>query len=122
MNVLNESMLMNMPLFYCSQHEGLGQEYFSPQETCVSGICTGALSAAAVSCCRTASELVPIAVQTVLVAFRLGMCTLRAAKAIDPSEGNWSMVVSCDSTDKVGELLCKFSESNVRMMFALLSG
>ncbi|EGD94040.1 polyketide synthase [Trichophyton tonsurans CBS 112818] len=97
---------------FIHQHEGLGQEYFSPQETCVSGICTGALSAAAVSCCRTASELVPIAVQTVLVAFRLGMCTLRASKAIDPSEGNWSMVVSCDSTDKVEELLCKFAETN----------
>ncbi|KAM5493712.1 Type I Iterative PKS [Microsporum canis] len=97
---------------FINQHEGIGQTYFSPLETCVSGFCTGALSAAAVSCCRTPSELIPMAVQTVLVAFRMGLRTLHTATAVDPSEGSWSMVVSCDSIDNIESILCQFSRDN----------
>ncbi|KAL1953845.1 hypothetical protein VTO42DRAFT_2105 [Malbranchea cinnamomea] len=97
---------------FISQHDGIGKTCLSLLDSCVSGLCTGALSAAAVSCCTTSSELVPLAAQTVLVAFRVGLCTLYAARAIDPSPGNWSMVVSGDSTSNIDDSLCTFSEEH----------
>lgn len=96
-----------------SQHDGFEKSYPSPAETLVSGFCTGALSAAAISCCRSVSELLPVAVQTVSIAFRTGLCTLNTAKAVEPSEGNWSMVISGSSPEEVVERLQKFSQSRV---------
>lgn len=96
-----------------SQHDGFEKSYPSPAETLVSGFCTGALSAAAISCCKSVSELLPVAVQTVSIAFRTGLCTLNTAKAVEPLEGNWSMVISGSSLEEVVERLQKFSQSRV---------
>lgn len=96
-----------------SQHDGFEKSYPSPAETLVSGFCTGALSAAAISCCKSVSELLPVAIQTVSIAFRTGLCTLNTAKAVEPSEGNWSMVISGRSPEEVAESLQKFSQSKV---------
>lgn len=62
------------------------------------GLCTGSLAAAAVSSCSTLSELLPAAVQTVQVAFRLGLCVVRMRDRMEmlsedlPRE--WSVVFS----------------------------
>lgn len=60
------------------------------------GLCTGALAAAAISSCSTLSELLPAAVQTVQVAFRLGLCVVDVRDRIEaPSESiphEWSIV------------------------------
>lgn len=79
----------------------------------MSGLCTGALAAAAVSCCNTVSELLPVAVQTVLVALRTGICAVNAAKAVDPSEGKWSIVLHGLSQREVSDRLQEFSHSRV---------
>ncbi|KAI0390134.1 hypothetical protein F5Y17DRAFT_462038 [Xylariaceae sp. FL0594] len=67
------------------------------EDCCVLGICTGALSAAAVGCSRSAVELLPLAVEAVVVAFRTGLCVNRMAQRIEPPrlECNrpWSLVV-----------------------------
>ncbi|KAJ5521624.1 hypothetical protein N7527_005739 [Penicillium freii] len=96
---------------FISEHDGFGKAYPSPRETCMSGLCTGALAAAAVSCCNTVSELLPVAVQTVLVALRTGICAVNAAKAVDPSEGKWSIVLHGLSQREVSDRLQEFSHS-----------
>nr|APX43974.1 polyketide synthase [Pestalotiopsis microspora] len=62
----------------------------------VIGLCTGALAAAAVVCSRNTLELVPIAVDAVVVAFRTGMRVADMAQRLDPSDSldqSWSFVV-----------------------------
>ncbi|KAH8432989.1 polyketide synthase alb1 [Aspergillus melleus] len=97
---------------FISEHDGFGRAYPFPKETCVSGLCTGALAAAAVSCCNTVSELLPVAVQTVVVALRTGLCALNAAKAVDQSEENWSIVLVGLSQQEVSDRLQEFSHSH----------
>ena len=48
-----------------------------------SGYALVPLAAAAISSCSTLSELLPAAVQTVQVAFRLGMCVVRMRDRIE---------------------------------------
>ena len=99
------------------QHSGVGQNYPKPTETCISGVCTGALSAAAVSCCKHELELLPLAVQTVAIAFRVGLKTVRARNGISSSSEPWSLVVSSSSAESVLETLKNFSEANVSTIY-----
>ncbi|GIZ46262.1 hypothetical protein CKM354_000939400 [Cercospora kikuchii] len=48
--------------------------YPQANDSYVLGVCTGSLAAAAVASSTSLSQLLPLAVQTVLVAFRLGLC------------------------------------------------
>ncbi|KAL4789091.1 beta-ketoacyl synthase [Aspergillus venezuelensis] len=79
----------------------------------VLGVCTGSLAAAAISCSSSLSELLPIAVQTVLVAFRLGLCAQEVRDRLEISEANrtrpWSVVsdVSPDEVTAAIEMLSK---------------
>ncbi|KAJ5941158.1 polyketide synthase [Penicillium verrucosum] len=61
-----------------------GISYPDPQNTWVVGLCTGLLSAAAVSCCKTVTDLIPLAAHTVLVAFRTGLCVSEVLDRIAP--------------------------------------
>ncbi|KAL3458190.1 beta-ketoacyl synthase [Aspergillus heterothallicus] len=77
----------------------------------VLGVCTGSLAAAAISCSSSLSELLPIAVQTVLVAFRLGLCAQEVRDRLELSEANrtsWS-VVSEVPPEEVALAIEKFS-------------
>jgi hypothetical protein len=63
------------------------------------GLCTGVLAAAAVSCSRDKSDLVPLAVEAVIVAFKVGLHVTSAALRLDPSQHSladqsWSMAVA----------------------------
>ncbi|KAL6237529.1 putative sterigmatocystin biosynthesis polyketide synthase [Aspergillus navahoensis] len=62
----------------------------------VLGVCTGSLAAAAISCSTSLSELLPIAVQTVLIAFRLGIWAQKVRDNLQISELSqtqpWSVV------------------------------
>jgi hypothetical protein len=94
-----------------------GRSYPRPEDTYVLGLCTGSLAAAAVSSCSTLSELLPAAVQTVQVAFRLGMCVVRMRDRIEtPSKDlpcEWSAVFS-DVEPKVATLAINdFCQANV---------
>ncbi|KAH8754195.1 polyketide synthase module [Diaporthe sp. PMI_573] len=53
----------------CRQSQGI---YPGHQTTKYVGICTGSLAAAAISCCQSSLELLPVALQTTLLAYRLG--------------------------------------------------
>ncbi|TVY85230.1 putative sterigmatocystin biosynthesis polyketide synthase [Lachnellula suecica] len=78
---------------FIRQHGKSGRAYPSSFETYLLGLCTGALAAAAISSCKSLSELLPVAVQSVVVAFRLGLLVVEVGNRIDPqSSSTWSMI------------------------------
>ena len=80
------------------------------------GLCTGALAAAAVSCSRSTLELIPLAVEAVILAFRTGMHVTDVAQRVEPSgasDRSWSLIVP---GVEVGEAAVKgFCEQTVRI-------
>jgi hypothetical protein len=87
----------------------------------VLGLCTGALAAAAVVCSRNTLELVPLAVDAVVVTFRVGMRVADMAQRLDPSdslEQSWSFVVPGAGS---AEAVKKYCDSTVRRWSAILA-
>ncbi|KAI1378966.1 ketoacyl-synt-domain-containing protein [Hypoxylon crocopeplum] len=66
---------------------------FHASNSFVCGLCTGALAAAAVGCSRNTLELVPVAVDAVIVAFRTGMHVTDMAQRLQSSDQSWSIIV-----------------------------
>jgi len=81
---------------FIKQYGRPGRPYPSANDAYVLGLCTGSLAAAAVSTSSSLSELLPAAVQTVQVAFRLGLCVVDLRDRIEPCNGAkprpWSTV------------------------------
>ncbi|KAK4235627.1 ketoacyl-synt-domain-containing protein [Achaetomium macrosporum] len=84
---------------------------FSRANTAIVGLCTGALAAAAVSCSRSTLDLVPLAVDAVVVAFRTGMRVNDVAQRIEPSEAaadqSWSVIMPGAASAEVVHDFCK---------------
>ncbi|KZF26353.1 polyketide synthase [Xylona heveae TC161] len=98
--------------YFISQHGD--KAYPVASETYMIGLCTGTLAAAAISSCRTLSELLLAAVQTVVVAFRAGLCTVDLRNRIEPSiteARSWSMVVPGIKSDQASQAIKDFCES-----------
>jgi hypothetical protein len=79
-------------------------------------LCTGALAAAAISSCKTLSELLPAAVQTVLISFRLGLCVVDVRNRLELASDNsasWSMVVPGLTAEAAATGLKEFAEARV---------
>jgi hypothetical protein len=86
---------------------------FNAKNSRALGLCTGALAAAAVGCSRNALELVPIAIDAIVVAFRTGVRVTDMAQRLDSSGSavSWSfMVPGLASADAVH----RFCEQTVR--------
>ncbi|KAF1952593.1 ketoacyl-synt-domain-containing protein [Byssothecium circinans] len=69
---------------------------YDPGTSLLVGLCTGALAAAAVSCSRSTVDLIPLAVDAVTAAFRIGMVVVEAANRISPlqhSDQKWSVIL-----------------------------
>ncbi|OJJ48520.1 hypothetical protein ASPZODRAFT_150731 [Penicilliopsis zonata CBS 506.65] len=82
---------------FINYYGDLGHPYPASSDSHAIGLCTGLLAAAAVSSCKTVGELVPVAVQTVVLALRLGLCVLKVRDLVDPSKSGpptWSVLVS----------------------------
>ncbi|KAL3473670.1 hypothetical protein BJX99DRAFT_261073 [Aspergillus californicus] len=88
------------------------RSYCSPDTTYLVGACTGSLAAAAISTSRSLAELLPAAVETVIVAFRVGFrcLTLRHDLRFPvPGEPKtWSAVVGVKHLD-AAELVAQFN-------------
>ncbi|KAI9712188.1 MAG: Type I Iterative PKS [Chrysothrix sp. TS-e1954] len=70
--------------------------HYSFDTSRVLGLCTGTLAAAAVSCSRDTLELIPAAVDAVVIAFRVGLLVADVAHRLEPlhtSERNWLIFV-----------------------------
>ncbi|KAH8672377.1 hypothetical protein BGZ61DRAFT_537012 [Ilyonectria robusta] len=74
------------------------------------GLCTGALAAAAVTCSRSILDLVPLAVDAVTVAFRIGMHVTDAAKRVaqsNDSDESWSIIVPGTASFEAVDKFCE---------------
>lgn len=74
------------------------------------------LASAAIGSSRTVGELIPAAVETVVVSLRLGLCVLRVRDLVDHSSEksqSWSLVVSGINEEKAGALLSEFCQRKV---------
>ncbi|KAF7552262.1 hypothetical protein G7Z17_g4428 [Cylindrodendrum hubeiense] len=75
-----------------------GRHYPTPQDTYCLGICTGSFAAAAISCSRSLAELISLAIEATVVAFRTSLSSLILKKDIVANEEeisqSWSVVVS----------------------------
>lgn len=89
------------------------------------GFCTGALAAAAVSASSSLSELLPIAVQTVSVAFRLGLTAQKLCDHLEVSSEDksrsWSVVIGDLDSETALTIFDDFCKSNVgqQVLFVL---
>lgn len=103
-------------LTYYSYYGDLGHRYPSSVDSCLIGLCTGLLSAAAVSCSKTVGDLIPIAVDTVVVALRLGLCVARVKDIVAPSElkcQSWCALVSGIDEHDACKIIDRFSSERV---------
>jgi hypothetical protein len=100
------------------EYDDVGKPYPRPDDSYVLGLCTGALAAAAVSSSSSLSELLPIAVQTVLISFRLGLCALGMRDRLELSEKDrtepWSVVISDLEPQNAAAAIKDFCRTNVR--------
>ena len=102
-----------------------GLPYPTAEDSCVSGVCTGALAAAAVSSAHSTSSLLPLALHTVAVAFRLGALAWNVGARISSagedenfsatsSFVSWATAIAGISVSDLQEKLRLFAEQKVR--------
>ena len=87
-----------------------------PGETCIIGTGIGSLAAAAVASSPSLSGLAQIAVQAVLVAFRLGMKVEAMANILEGDAGpsqSWAYVLPGVLDDTCTSVLRNFQEQHV---------
>ncbi|KAL2062955.1 hypothetical protein VTL71DRAFT_6027 [Oculimacula yallundae] len=79
------------------------------------GLCTGSFAAAAISTSHTISELIPAALEAVLVAFRTGLASIEARDDIEYSQqlsAPWSVIVALQQCDAEAGLSAFASTKN----------
>ncbi|TPX18780.1 uncharacterized protein E0L32_011529 [Thyridium curvatum] len=87
-----------------------GVAYPLPDQTHLLGLCTGALAAAAVASCKSITDLIPVAVQSVSIAFRLGLLVVEVSHRIEPKcSASWSLIFPGLDSGSVGAALKEFS-------------
>lgn len=99
-----------------SYYGDLGHKYPSGSDSVIIGLCTGLLPSSAVSASRTVGDLIPIAVQTVVLALRLGLCVHSVRKLVDTgrsTSSSWSALVSGISENETLEKIHEFSNQQV---------
>ena len=87
-------------------------------ETCVVGLSTGLLAAAVVALSPTVPALMPLAVEAVLIAFRLGLHVKNTASNIETSSAHddgssWSYVITGTTQSEAENALDDFHHDKV---------
>ncbi|KAK2601858.1 hypothetical protein QQS21_004544 [Conoideocrella luteorostrata] len=90
--------------------------YPSRTKTFILSSCAGSLAAAAVGCANSMSSLIPLAVDSSLVAFKIGLKSYLAAEALSlktkdhrTSSTSWSVAVSPTTSVSIEQLLDSFT-------------
>lgn len=81
------------------------------------GMCIGLLSASAIACSKSLVELIPLAVETVRIAFRLGSCVGYMAESLEPTvdgQRSWTSLVTGVDSKTVISAVESFNNSEVR--------
>ncbi|KAK4656805.1 Type I Iterative PKS [Podospora pseudocomata] len=110
------SCISQLGSFMQTYEEDSAKPYPRANDSYVLGVCTGSLAAAAISCSSSLSELLPIAVQTALIAFRVGLCALEMRDRLETSVPDrarpWSAVVSGLMPQVAQALVKEFCDGN----------
>jgi noranthrone synthase len=82
---------------HCRHFETSAQPYPRADDSYILGLCTGSIAAAAISASSSLSELLPLAVQAVLISARTGLCAAAMRDRIETSAsaraGSWSAAI-----------------------------
>ena len=90
--------------------------YISPNaDARLIGLCTGLITATAVSCADSLTALLPLAVETVRIAFRTGAHVGKVAQqlAVDSENKSWSTLVATDEKSAQAALDSFHAEKNI---------
>ena len=95
-----------------------GQDWSYPKaaDAQIIGVCSGALAAAAVCCSTSFSNLLPAAVQSVVLSFQTGMKSAEVASSVVSSRGfldDWSLLVSRITHDEANHMIEDFAKDLV---------
>ena len=91
-------------------------EYPRISSTQILGVCTGLLAAAAVASSRSLSALIPVAIQTIRIAFRLGSRVATVGDQLESridSSQTWSTIVLGIGREDAEAALAEFNEKYV---------
>ena len=83
------------------------------------GFGTGLLAAVAVSCCSTPDQLLPIALETILISFRMGLLASNVRDQIFLDKNgstSWSLRIESSKIEDVQHQLDEFSSRKVRVL------
>ncbi|KAI8953477.1 polyketide synthase [Xylaria longipes] len=99
---------------YINHVEKHHEDVTTPENTRLSGLCTGLFAAAAIATSPSLSTLLPIAVQVVLMAFRVGTHVGSLSERLSPSTGrseSWTYVLSSVKDSDARKILADFHQS-----------
>ena len=88
-----------------------GNEYPRENRDQAVGYCTGLLAAAAISCSSSLQELLPLAVEVVLVAFRIGLLAFETRNRLESESSesaSWAAIAPFNEQE-ANTLLAKVS-------------
>ena len=95
----------------------------SAENSYLVGLCTGSFAAAAISTSQTLFDLVPVAIEAVLLAFRTGLRSLELRDDIEKPMSritpSWSVIVNYQEAQAVG-MIEDFSAQRVRFHLAIV--
>ncbi|KAH9900317.1 polyketide synthase [Xylariomycetidae sp. FL2044] len=99
---------------YIDRSEKEHEDATIPENTKLSGLCTGLFAATAIASAPSLSSLLPIAVQVVLMAFRTGAHVASLAERLSPSIGkseSWTYVLPAVKEAQANSILAEFHKS-----------
>ncbi|KAK7989418.1 hypothetical protein PG989_009733 [Apiospora arundinis] len=99
---------------YIDRSEKEYQDATEPENTFLSGLCTGLFAASAIASSPSLSSLLPIAVQVVLMAYRVGSHVASLAERLSPStekSESWTYVVPGAKETTAKSILDEFHKS-----------
>ncbi|KAF4548432.1 Polyketide synthase CTB1-like protein [Elsinoe fawcettii] len=100
---------------FIREHGAQGRPYPTPKDSCLTGLCTGSLSAVAASCASSSSDLLSLGVQTVKVAFRVGASAWDLGQRISNTRDeagkyqSWTAALAGVSLEEATAILDEFS-------------
>lgn len=100
---------------FSSRSEKFPEDDTRASDTCVVGLCTGLLSAAAVTLAPTLTSLIPFAVQMVLIAFRIGLHVSEIGNSLHNDEASkcWTYVLPNANELTIRDTLKEFNTKQV---------
>jgi len=109
-------MSTSTKLIHDSYYGEGSKSYPLAAETHISGLCTGLLAAAAISSSKAVADLLPAAIEAVLIAFRTGLRTMEVRDRICQQSStmpSWSVVIAGLDEKNAVTGLKEFSHSKV---------